>query len=86
MSVRPITVSEEIKAGGHPFTNIFALFGGLQGILVYLHLSKIPVTSNWFAKPHGSFGRFLFLAGGGYVFAGSLALFFYTDHALLRLS
>lgn len=48
MSVRPITVGEELKSLGHPFVNIFAVFGGLQGTLLYLHLQRIPFKSNWF--------------------------------------
>lgn len=51
MSVKPITVGEEIKAYGHPFVNIFSLFGGLQGTLIFLHRQRIPLRSNWFAHP-----------------------------------
>ena len=42
MSVRPITVAEETKAFGHPFVNIISLFGASQGLLMFLHRSRIP--------------------------------------------
>lgn len=85
MSVRPITVSEETHAYGHPFVNAFAVLGGLQGVLVYLHRSRIPVQSNWFPNT-GSFKLFAVLAAGGYLGGGLLALAFYTDKDLLRLA
>ena len=51
MTVRPLTVSEEIKSMGHPFVNIFAVSGALQGILYFLHIQRIPFKSNWFEHP-----------------------------------
>ena len=84
MSVRPITVSEEIKAKGHPFVNIFAVFGGLQGLLLYLHRHRIPITQNWFAPP-GSLLRFAVLVGGGFLVGGVVGMAAFTDRDLLRL-
>jgi hypothetical protein len=85
MSVRPITVGEESKATGHPFVNIFALFGGTQGLLLYLHRSRIPITQNWFAPP-GHLLKFGLLVGGGYLIGGAVAMGFFTDRELLRLA
>lgn len=85
MSVRPITVSEESKAFGHPFVNILSLFGASQGLLIYLHRLRIPVTSNWFAAP-GSVGLFGFLVFGGYLFGGAVGMAAYTDWSLARLA
>lgn len=85
MSVRPITVSEETHAYGHPFVNSFAVMGGLQGVLIYLHRSRIPVQSNWFPNS-GSFKFFAFLSVGGYLTGGLLALAFYSDSNLIRLA
>lgn len=84
MSVRPITVSEEIKAKGHPFVNILATFGGLQGLLIYLNRHNIPITQNWFAQP-GSLLRFSVLVGGGFVVGGLVGMAAFTDWDLLRL-
>jgi len=44
MSVRPITVSEENKAKGHPFVNIFAVMGGLQGLITFLNRQRIAIN------------------------------------------
>ncbi|CDW74771.1 UNKNOWN [Stylonychia lemnae] len=84
MSVRPITYGEDTKATGHPFVNIGAVFGGLQGLLYFLHVQRIPFRSNWFAQPR-SFAAFAILAGGGYLAGGIGALLFFTDRELLRL-
>ena len=84
MSVRPITFSEENKAFGHPWVNIFATFGATQGLLLYLHRNRIPITTNWFAPP-GSLLKFVVLVGGGYLFGGFVAIGFFADRELLRL-
>lgn len=84
MSVRPITVSEEVKAKGHPFVNIFAIFGGLQGLLIFLNRQRIPITQNWFAHP-GSGLRFGFFVGGGFIVGGLFAMAAFSDPAILRL-
>jgi len=84
MSVRPITVSEEKKATGHPWVNIFALFGALQGTLTFLHSQRVPFRSNWFAHP-GSLPRFLLLSAGGFVGGGFTAMALFTDWELFRL-
>lgn len=84
MSVRPITLSEEIKAKGHPFVNIFAVFGLTQGLLIYLHRLRIPVQNNWFG-PHGSPLGFVLLTVGGYVVGGVIGMAAFTDYPLLRL-
>lgn len=84
MSVRPITISEEIKAKGHPFVNIFSVFGGLQGLLIFLNRQRIPITENWFSHP-GSLGRFAFLVLGGYAVGGLVAMIAFTDMKTLRL-
>lgn len=84
MSVRPITYTEEQKAKGYPFANIFGVLGGLQGLVIYLHHQRIPIRDNWFARP-GSLGRFSVLVIGGYfvgAFFGSLS---FGDRDLLRL-
>lgn len=78
MSVRPITVAEETKAYGHPFVNIFSLFGASQGLLIYLHRHQIPFRSNWLASP-GTPGKFLFLVLGGYLVGGCVAMAAFTD-------
>jgi len=85
MSVRPITVGEETKAYGHPFVNILSLFGGMQGLLIFLNRRRIPITSNWFATP-GSFPVFAILVFGGYLTGGAVAMAGFTDWTLLRLS
>ena len=84
MSVRPITQSEEIKAKGHPFVNIFAIFGASQGLLVYLHRHRIPLRSNWLAAPGSPF-KFSLLVFGGYLAGGALAIVLFSDAELLRL-
>ena len=84
MSVRPITVSEEIKAKGHPFVNIFSVFGGLQGLLLYLNRHRIHITQNWFAPP-GSVFRFAVIVGGGFLIGGGVGMAAFTDKDLLRL-
>ena len=84
MSVRPITVSESTKAFGHPFANIFAVFGGLQGMLFFLHIHRIPFKSNWFAQA-GTFPRFAVLTFGGFFLSGFAATFMFKDDELLRL-
>lgn len=86
MSVRPITVGEETKAYAHPWVNIFSLFGATQGVLIYLHRLRIPVTSNWFAAGAGSLPLFLALGLGGYVVGGGVAMAAFADWPLLRLA
>ena len=85
MSVRPISVGEETKAFGHPWVNIMSLFGGSQGLLIYLHRHRIPFTSNWFANP-GSVGVFAFLVAGGYLTGGLVAMAGFSDWSLVRLA
>ena len=84
MSVRPVSVGEEIKAFGHPWVNILSLFGATQGLLVYLHRNRIPVTSNWFAAP-GRPSLFVFLVVGGYITGGTIAMAAFSDWSLIRL-
>lgn len=84
MSVRPITVSEEQYAKGHPFVNIFAVFGGLQGLMIYSHRTRIPINQNLFAHP-GSFARFAFFVGGGFIAGGLAGMVLFHDKTLLRL-
>lgn len=85
MSVRPISVSEETKAMGHPFVNLFALFGASQGLLIYLHRKRVPVTANLIATP-GSAAAVLVLMGGGYLVGGGIALSIFADWNLVRLA
>ena len=85
MSVRPITVAEETKAFGHSFVNIISLFGASQGLLMFLHRSRIPFRSNWFAAP-GSFGIFTFAVFGGYIAGGAIGMAAFSDWELLRLA
>ncbi len=85
MSVRPITVGEETKAFGHPFVNIFSVFGGLQGVLMFLHRRRIPVQSNWFAAP-GSLGVFSVLVLGGFLTGGFVAMAGFSDWEIIRLA
>lgn len=84
MSVRPVSVGEEIKAFGHPWVNIMSLFGASQGLLVYLHRHRIPITANWFAAP-GRPSILAFLVVGGYIAGGSLAMAAFSDWSLIRL-
>ncbi len=84
MSVRPITVSEEIKAMGHPFVNILSIFGGLQGLLMFLHRTRIPLNQNWFSNPKSA-GAFAFFVLGGYLGGGLVGMAAFTDVNLLRL-
>ena len=84
MSARPITVSEEIKAKAHPWVNILSLFGGTQGLLIYLHRQRIPFRSNWLASP-GSPSRFAVFALGGYLVGGVIGMAAFSDWELLRL-
>lgn len=85
MSVKPITVSEETKAYGHPFVNAFAIMGGLQGALIYLHRMRIPVQQNWFPNS-GSFKLFAVLTVGGFIGSGLAASAFYNDWNLIRIA
>jgi len=85
MSVRPITVGEETKAFGHPFVNIFSVFGGLQGVLIFLRRRRIPVQSNWFAAP-GSLGVFSVLVLGGFLTGGFVAMAGFSDWEIIRLA
>ena len=84
MSVRPVTVGEEIKASGHPFVNILATFGGLQGLLIYLNRHRIPITQNWFAAP-GSVYRAAFFIGGGFLVGGFVGIAAFSDPSIRRL-
>jgi hypothetical protein len=84
MSVRPITITEEYKAKGQPFVNILAVFGGTQGLLMYLNRMKIPITENWF-QPPGGVGRFSFFVVGGFIAGGLIGMAAFTDRPLLRL-
>ena len=84
MSVRPVTYSEETKAFGHPFVNIFAVFGGLQGAITFLHRRRIPFQSNWLAAP-GSLPIFLGLVVGGYAVGGFVAMAAFSDWHIIRL-
>ena len=84
MSVRPVPVGEETKAFGHPFVNIFSLFGGLQGALMFLHRRRIPVQSNWFATP-GSLPVFTALVLGGFLTGGFVAVAAFSDWNIIRL-
>ena len=86
MSVRPITVGEETKAYAHPWVNIFSIFGATQGVLIYLHRLRIPVTSNWFAAGTGSLPLFLFLGITGYAVGGGVAVAAFADWPLIRLA
>ncbi len=85
MSVRPITVSEETKAYGHPWVNIFALMGASQGTLTFLHLKRIPFRSNWFEHP-GTIPLFLGLTVGGFLVGGFGAGQVFNDWELVRLA
>ena len=85
MSVRPVTVGEETKAFGHPFVNIFSVFGGLQGALMFLHRRRIPFQSNWFAAP-GSLPVFAVFGLGGYLSGGFLGMALFSDWNLVRLT
>ncbi len=85
MSVRPITVSEEVYAKGHPWVNIFSTFGALQGVLIYLNRRRIPFQGNWFAQPY-SVPIFAILVLGGYIGGGVVAMGAFTDWSLLRLA
>jgi hypothetical protein len=85
MSLRPITVSEEVYAKGHPWVNIFSTFGALQGVLIYLNRRRIPFQSNWFAQ-QASLPIFAVLVLGGYVAGGSVAMAAFTDWSLLRIA
>ncbi len=84
MSVRPIPLAEEIKASGHPFVNIFAIFGASQGLLVYLHRQRIPFRSNWLASP-GNPRRFALLVLGGYIGGGLVGMSAFADWDVVRL-
>lgn len=84
MSVRPITVGEEQKAFGYPFVNVFAVFGGLQGVLMFMHRQRVAFKSNWFAHP-GSFPRFAVLGAGGFLVGGLVGMAVFTDWELIRL-
>lgn len=79
-----MTVGEETKAFGHPFVNIFAVFGGLQGALMFLHRRRIPFQSNWFAAP-GSLPVFAGLVLGGYLTGGFVAVAAFSDWDIVRL-
>lgn len=83
MSVRPVSVSEETKAFGHPFVNIFSLFGLTQGLLIYLNRTRIPVTQNWFSVGHPALFGALVL--GGYFVGGAVAMGVYSDWNVVRL-
>ena len=85
MSVRPITISEENKARGHPWVNVFAVFGATQGLLIYLNRTRMKFNQNWFAAP-GSPKIALILIGGGFLIGGGIGMAAFTDHELLRLS
>jgi hypothetical protein len=65
--------------------NIFAVFGATNGILTYLHRTRIPINQNWFAKPAGSVPIFMVMTGGGYLVGGLVGLYLFRDPALLRL-
>ena len=84
MSVRPVTQAEELKAYGHPFVNIFPLFGASQGILTFLHLQRIPFKSNWFIHT-GTTGRFLVLSVGGFFVGGIAGLMLFNGWDTIRL-
>ena len=51
---------------------------------MYLHRTRIPITQNWFAQP-GSFGKFAFCVGGGFIVGGLLGGLLFVDRDLLRL-
>lgn len=85
MSVRPITVGEETKAYGHPFVNILSIFGGTQGLLIYLNRTRIPLRANWFPNGQGR-GLFLTLVLGGYLTGGFVAMGAFSDWNIVRLA
>ncbi len=85
MSVRPISVGEETKAFGHPWVNILSLFGASQGLLVYLHRHRIPITANWFAAP-GRASVLAFLVAGGYITGGVIGMVGFSDWSLARIA
>ena len=84
MSVRPVSWSDEAHATGHPWVNGLALFGGLQGMLMYLHRYRMPINQNWFGKPGGMF-PFGFYVVGGYLVGGVVAMAFFSDWDTIRL-
>ena len=84
MSARPITVSEEIKAKGHPWVNILSIFGATQGMLTYLHRQRVPFRSNWLAPPGSPF-KFGILVFGGFYVGGLIGVAAFTDWELIRL-
>lgn len=86
MSVRPITVGEETKAFGHPFVNILSIFGASQGLLVYLHRTRIPVSANWFGAPGAHPYGLVALLLLGYVGGGALGMAAFSDWNLVRLA
>lgn len=85
MSVRPITVGEETKAFAHPWINIFSFFGATQGMITYLHRTRIPFQSNWLAAP-GSPVAFAIFVLGGYLIGGGVAMAAFTDWDLVRIA
>ena len=85
MSVRPITVAEETKAYGHPWINVFCIFGATQGLLTYMHRHRIPFQSNWFAAP-GSPAGLIGATLGGFLIGGGIAMGVFSDWSLVRLS
>ena len=83
MSVRPISVGEELKGEARPFTGIFALMGASQGLLIHLHRHRLRVNQNWFSV--APVGLTVMMVGGFLVGTGvSVALF--ADWNLIRLA
>jgi len=85
MSVRPVTVGEEIYAKGHPWINILSTYGALQGVLSFLYRRRIPFQSNWLAAP-GSLPVFAVFVLGGYLGGGFLGMALFSDWNIIRLT
>jgi hypothetical protein len=85
MSVRPVTVGEEIYAKGHPWINILSTYGALQGVLSFLYRRRIPFQSNWLATP-GSLPVFAVFVLGGYLGGGLLGMGLFSDWNIIRLT
>eukprot|EP00347_Sterkiella_histriomuscorum_P011884 403370731 len=84
MSVRPITLSEEERAFGSPYSEAFTILGFTQGVLYYLHVTKSPFKSNWFANPR-NIPLFAALVVGGSFGGQALGMLLFGDKELRRL-
>ena len=78
MSVRPISVGEELKGQAQPWVGVFSIFGLSQGALLFLNRFKINPRSNWVASPGTAPVLALYLLGG-LVIGQTTANMFFMD-------